>query len=64
MRFSSPESFTIALPNFDLGYPISLQRRDGKIVTVYYFNLFDRYYIAETTWDLPARTPSGGHYNR
>jgi hypothetical protein len=42
-------------PNPDLGYPISLQRKDGKIVTVYYFNLFDRFYIVETTWDLPAR---------
>jgi len=49
------------LLNGDIGYPISLQRKDGKIVTVYYINLFDRFYIAQTTWDLPARAEAGGH---
>jgi hypothetical protein len=37
----------------DLGYPRSVQRPDGKIVTVYYFHdepLGDRY-IAATIWD-------------
>ncbi len=38
---------------WDLGYPRSVQRPDGKIVTVYYFN--DRKdserYIAATIWD-------------
>ncbi len=38
---------------WDLGYPRSVQRKDGKIVTIYYFN--DRpdseRYIAATIWD-------------
>ena len=41
--------------NWDLGYPRSVQRADGKIVTVYYFN--DRSqierYIAATIWEAP-----------
>src|SRR5207247_2060314 len=40
----------------DLGYPRSVQRTDGKIVTVYYFHdepKGDRY-IAATIWD-PAK---------
>jgi hypothetical protein len=40
----------------DLGYPRSAQRRDGKVVTVYYFQDEPRgdRYIAATIWD-PAR---------
>lgn len=38
---------------WDLGYPRTIQRADGKIVTAYYFN--DRHgkerYIAATVWD-------------
>lgn len=37
----------------DIGYPVSIQRPDGKIVTIYYFHdqaLGDRY-IAATIWD-------------
>ena len=37
----------------DIGYPASVQRPDGKIVTIYYFHdqpLSDRY-IAATIWD-------------
>jgi hypothetical protein len=37
----------------DIGYPVSVQRPDGKIVTIYYFHdqpLSDRY-IAATIWD-------------
>lgn len=37
----------------DIGYPVSVQRPDGKIVTIYYFQdelLGDRY-IAATIWD-------------
>jgi predicted neuraminidase len=40
----------------DLGYPRSVQRSDGKVVTVYYFHdepLGDRY-IAATIWDPSA----------
>ncbi len=38
---------------WDLGYPRTVQRKDGKIVTIYYFN-DDRdkeRYIAATIWD-------------
>ena len=40
----------------DIGYPASVQRSDGKIVTVYYFHdrpLSDRY-IAATIWNPDA----------
>jgi hypothetical protein len=40
---------------WDLGYPRTVQRADGKIVTIYYFN-DDRSperYIAATIWDPP-----------
>jgi hypothetical protein len=38
---------------WDLGYPRSVQRPDGKIVTVYYYNDHpDRErYVASTIWD-------------
>jgi hypothetical protein len=41
---------------WDLGYPRSVQRPDGKIVTVYYYNDHpDRErYIAATIWEPPA----------
>jgi hypothetical protein len=39
--------------NWDLGYPRTVQRSDGKIVTVYYFNeaANKERYIAATIWD-------------
>lgn len=40
----------------DIGYPVSVQRPDGKVVTIYYFHdqpLGDRY-IAATIWDPGA----------
>ena len=39
--------------SWDLGYPRSILRADGKIVTVYYFNeAADRErYIGATIWD-------------
>ena len=38
----------------DLGYPRTVQRHDGKIVTVYYFNDHPEgeRYIATTIWEL------------
>jgi hypothetical protein len=38
---------------WDLGYPRTVQRADGKIVTVYYFNdgKDQERYIAATIWD-------------
>src|SRR5262249_20427508 len=43
----------------DLGYVCSVQRRDGKIVSVYYFHdepMSDRY-VAATIWQPPAQKP-------
>lgn len=39
--------------NWDLGYPRTVQRDDGKLVTVYYFNdaPTEERYIAATIWD-------------
>ena len=36
--------------NWDIGYPESMQMADGSIFTVYYFNLFGKYFIGSTTW--------------
>jgi hypothetical protein len=36
--------------NHDIGYPESLQLPDGRILTVYYFNLFGRYFLGQTFW--------------
>ena len=38
---------------WDLGYPRTVQRADGKIVTVYYFNdkKDEERYIAATIWN-------------
>jgi hypothetical protein len=27
-----------------------MQLNDGRILTVYYFNLFGRYFLGQTTW--------------
>ena len=36
--------------NWDIGYPESLELPDGRIFTVYYYNLFGRYYLGGTYW--------------
>jgi hypothetical protein len=38
---------------WDLGYPRSVERRDGKIATMYYFNdgPHNERFIAATVWD-------------
>ena len=36
--------------NLDIGYPESLQQPDGRILTVYYFNLFGRFVLGGTFW--------------
>lgn len=36
--------------NMDIGYPESIQLADGRILTVYYYNLFNKYYIGGTYW--------------
>ncbi|MBL8210597.1 MAG: exo-alpha-sialidase [Bryobacterales bacterium] len=36
--------------NWDIGYPESMQLGDGRILTVYYFNMFGRYFLGHSTW--------------
>ncbi len=50
----------------DLGYPRSVQRPDGKVVTVYYFNDDPQQirYIAATIWDPAAAVPSAAGNGR
>lgn len=36
--------------NWDVGYPESLQLKDGSVLTAYYFNLFGKYFIGSTLW--------------
>ncbi|MBS1751410.1 MAG: exo-alpha-sialidase [Bacteroidetes bacterium] len=36
--------------NWDIGYPESIEMQDGRIMTVYYYNLFGKYYIGATYW--------------
>ena len=40
--------------NWDVGYPESLEMPDGRVLTVYYYNLFGKYYIGSTFWRPPA----------
>jgi len=36
--------------NWDVGYPESIEQPDGRVLTVYYYNLFGKYFIGGTTW--------------
>jgi BNR/Asp-box repeat. len=36
--------------NWDIGYPESIQMKDKSIMTVYYYNLFGKYYLGATFW--------------
>lgn len=44
--------------NWDLGYPRTIQRDDGRMVTIYYFNdAQSKYrYIAATIWNVDPAT--------
>ena len=39
--------------NWDIGYPESMQMPDKSIMTVYYYNLFGKYFLGATFWKLP-----------
>lgn len=43
-------------PNWDIGYPSSVLLPDGRVLAVYYFNMFERYFIAGSIfrWERPA----------
>jgi len=36
--------------NWDIGYPESLELPDGRVLTVYYGNLFGKYFLGGTFW--------------
>jgi hypothetical protein len=36
--------------NWDIGYPESLELPDGRVLTVYYGNLFGKYFLGGTYW--------------
>ncbi len=36
--------------NWDIGYPESFQLPDGRVLTVYYYNLFGKYFLGGTYW--------------
>ena len=42
-------------PNMDCGYPSTIVMPDGRVLTVYYFNMFQRYYIVGSffRWERP-----------
>ncbi|WP_414660304.1 sialidase family protein [Horticoccus sp. 23ND18S-11] len=64
-KFSSDEGLTWSAPvrlvhslEQDCGYPSSVQRPDGKIVTVYYAKRVEnheRYHMGAAIWEAPAR---------
>ena len=41
------------MPNTDMGYPVSVELDGGRMLTVYWYHLFGRYFIAGTRWNLP-----------
>jgi hypothetical protein len=43
--------------SWDLGYPRSVQRKDGKMVSVYYYNTKEHpeRFIGATLWAVPLR---------
>ena len=46
-------------PNWDVGYPESIELPDGRVLTVYYYNLFAKYFIGGTFWKpAPPSPPS------
>jgi sialidase-1 len=36
--------------NWDIGYPESIELDNGQVLTVYYYNLFGRYFLGSTLW--------------
>jgi hypothetical protein len=52
-NWSEPITVRTGARNWDFGYPRSLQRLDGKVVTVYYFATAENrdQFIAATIWD-------------
>ena len=42
-------------PNRDVGYPSTVLLPDGRVLALYYFSMFDRFFIAGSafTWERP-----------
>jgi len=58
--WTEPASLVSDLVSGDCGYPSSVQRPDGLIVTAYYSNgtpAHQRYHMATVIWKVPARNP-------
>jgi hypothetical protein len=36
--------------NWDVGYPESVELPDGRVLTVYYYNLFNKFFLGGTVW--------------
>jgi hypothetical protein len=36
--------------NWDIGYPESIEMPDGKVLSVYYYNLFGKFFLGGTFW--------------
>lgn len=47
----------------DLGYPATVELRDGSLLTVYYENMGDAAVIMQQTWTLPHRGDGEGKRN-
>lgn len=43
--------------NWDVGYPDSVELPDGRVLTVYYYNLLGKYFIGGTFWKPAPSTP-------
>jgi len=43
-------------PNRDLGYACSVELESGRILTIYWYNLFGRFFIGGTFWSVPPAT--------
>lgn len=42
-------------PNICMGYPASVEIEENRIFTVYWFNLFGRYYLEGSFWTIPDK---------
>ena len=56
MDGGTPDGQARRVGNGDLGYPVSVQLKDGRIFSVYYFNKNgSNAFMAGTFWELPGR---------
>ena len=47
-----PENIIVeGFPNWDCGYASSVELEDGRVLTTYYYNLLDRYYLGGSFYD-------------